>query len=251
MTRTRFGSVALAVPFLLGGTLLAACGGESPDPAPTSASPTVEESTTPSEPSPSEDPSESPSTTPAPLPAGPLATRLIEPGELPGLNDEWSWREVSTKPTGPEEFGQCAKFDVLSIGATESITRTYAEEGGTTSGAGAAMQLVEFPDTKTAQRATKVLESWHDSCARRIKPSLSTKVSALQDVPVSADSGSWYLVITSKPKADEGHFHAFGMTVSGSRMALLTMDTEGQDRNYEPGEDPMELAVAMAADRIR
>lgn len=248
MIRTRVGAIALAFPLTLS---LAACGGD-PEPSP---APSASESTSPSEspttPSTTPSTSPSPSATPDPLPDGPLATRFIEPQDLPGLNDEWQWQDTSTRHSDPEGFGQCAKFDAVSIGASEALTREYAEAGTDQPSATAAMQLLQFPDAKTAQRAAKVLESWHDTCTDRLKPRLSPKVSPIQDVEVSADQGSWYLVVTTRPNADAGHFHAFGMTMSGARMALLTMDNDGQDRNYEPGQDPMELAVAAAAHRIR
>lgn len=247
MTRTRSRGLALALPILLGLTTLSACGddpGDSPSP-----SASASESASPAEPSESTSASSSAST--EPLPDGPLATRFIAPEDLPGLNDEWEWDDVSTGHSEPEGFGQCAEFDALSIGATEALTRQYAEAGTADPSATAAMQLLQFPDARTAQRATRVLESWHDSCTERIRPRLSPEVSPIQEVEVSTDRGSWYLVTTTRPASDEGHFHAFGMVVSGARMALLTMDNDGQDRNYEPGQDPMELAVAVAADRIR
>jgi hypothetical protein len=250
MTRTHVGSAALAA--VLATMALAGCGGDEPEPVAGSGTPSVSTSGSPSASASASTPE--PATTPTtttPLPDGPLATRLIEPADLPGFNDEWRWQHASTSHTPVENIGTCAKFDLYSIGATEGITRTYSEAGTSDTTSSAAMHVLRFPDAKTAVRAATVLDSWHDTCAERIKPALSPEVGQIQGTGISADRRGWYLVTTTRPGSDEGHFHAFGMSVSGDRMALLTMDNDGQDRNYEAGEDPMELAIAMAADRIR
>ena len=35
-----------------------------------------------------------------------------------------------------------------------------------------------------------------------------------------------------------------------TRLSLLTMDHAGQDHNYPPGQDPMQLAVKAAAGKL-
>ena len=47
---------------------------------------------------------------------------------------------------------------------------------------------------------------------------------------------------SATPAAAPGHFHEFGVVYHGNRMTLLKMDHAGQDHNYPPGQDPMELA---------
>ena len=40
------------------------------------------------------------------------------------------------------------------------------------------------------------------------------------------------------------------MVYNRNRMTLLKMDHDGQDHNYEPGQDPMELAVKAASAKM-
>ena len=103
------------------------------------------------------------------------------------------------------------------------------------------------PDATTTARATKVLQSWHQSCARRV-PGTRVQVGAIATVPVSQGTGWWYLV--SYVRGGEGHFHELGVVLSGNRLSLVRMDHAGQDHNYPPGQDPMQLAVKAAAGKL-
>ena len=38
--------------------------------------------------------------------------------------------------------------------------------------------------------------------------------------------------------------------LSGNRLSLVRMDHAGQDHNYPPGQDPMQLAVKAAAGKL-
>lgn len=246
--RNRF--AASSAVFLLGAAALAGCGEDEPG-ADVDATPSV--SASPSQtPTPSEStsptaPSASASTTPDALPPGAgLRERLLPAALLPGFNEDWTWQVGSTEPAGSEPFGTCARFDMLSIGAREGVQRTYTEAGAPKSDTVAAMQVYDFADAKTVQRATAVLRSWHDSCRERS----SDEVGPIESVDVPDGKGTWYLVTSPEGAREEGHFHAFGVASVGSRMALITMDNDGQDRIYEPGQDPMELAVAAAAARL-
>jgi hypothetical protein len=67
-------------------------------------------------------------------------------------------------------------------------------------------------------------------------------------VSVPSGKGWWYLV--SYERRGTGHFHSLGMVLSGSRMTLIRMDHDGQDHNYEPGQDPVELAVQAVSARL-
>jgi hypothetical protein len=40
------------------------------------------------------------------------------------------------------------------------------------------------------------------------------------------------------------------MVLSGTRMSLIRIDHAGQDHNYEPNQDPMELAVKAVSTRL-
>src|SRR5699024_960997 len=95
-------------------------------------------------------PATSATPTMASLPSdAPLTDRLVPADELPGLNDDWQWREGATRPAGTKAFGRCAKFDMLSVGALEGVTRTYTGTPGDEASGKAAMQVFDFADTKT------------------------------------------------------------------------------------------------------
>ncbi|MCW2821121.1 MAG: hypothetical protein JWR64_916 [Marmoricola sp.] len=184
------------------------------------------------------DPTEAPSPTSAATPAGALLTAA----DLPQLNESSPWAEARTGVPGPMPFGLCQKFDLLSIGAMNVIQRTYTAGSDT-----AAEQVAEFPDAQNTVRATKVLEAWHRECAGRVEGT-HVKVRPITGVAVPQGNGRWYLV--SYERSGVGHFHSLGVVVSGNRMSLIRMDHEGQDHNYEPGQDPMELAVKAVAAKL-
>ena len=213
-------------------------------PSPEATKTVTEEPTT--SPSPSASASAAQSTAPSSSPnASPAATpqaALLTAAEMPQLNSSSPWKVGRTGPAGTRPFGLCQKFDLLTIGATEAVERTFTHQGDT-----AGQQVAEFADAQTAVRASKVLEAWHRSCAGRVRGQ-SVRVRPITDVAVAKGTGWNYLV--SFERRGTGHFHSFGVVLSGPRMTLLRMDHDGQDHNYEPGKDPMELAVKAASARM-
>jgi len=123
------------------------------------------------------------------------------------------------------------------------VQRSFTGASGDTAG----QQVAEFPDAQNTVRASKVLEAWHDKCQGQVKGK-NVKVRAITDVAVPRGKGWWSLV--SYTRNGTGHFHSFGVAFNGSRMTLLKMDHVGQDHNYEPGKDPMELAVKAASAKM-
>jgi hypothetical protein len=164
---------------------------------------------------------------------------------VPGLNAQWKWQDGDTGPAVTDPFGLCAKVDLASIGATEVVERTYFPPDD--SDDNAAEQVAEFPDTATAARVWAVLKSWHDKCGRALSADTGLKVGPLTPVPVTAGSGRWYLLSWQPPSEETGRFEAFGMVLSGTRIAVLRMDTSGQDHDYPPGKEPMVGMVTAAA----
>jgi hypothetical protein len=248
-TRIRASLVAAVAAALVGSTALAGCSisakDDDPEP-PTSA--------TGSDPTPSDQPAPAPtetaSSTPTatatvtvtPTPAPTPEAALLAAADLPQLNPTSPWTQGPTRPAGPRPFGLCQKFDLLTIGAVSAVERRF------TSGTDTAGQTVaEFPDAQNTVRASKVIEAWHRDCASRVKGT-AVNVRPITEAAVPAGQGWWYLV--SFERRGEGHFHSLGLVVSGARMTLIRMDHDGQDHNYEPGQDPMELAVKAAAARL-
>lgn len=253
--RLRAAFAVIAASALLTSGAVAGCSVSNDDEADTPPSSSSSDPTTPSatdeptsEPSTPEAtaPSPTPSPTPAPAPSTSRAATpeaaLLPAAELPPLNDTSPWAEGRTAVPGQKPFGLCQQFDLLSIGAMNVIGRTYTS-GQDTAGA----QVAEFPDAPNTVRASKVIEAWHRECADRIRGT-NVKVRPITGVPVSAGKGSWYLV--SYERGGKGHFHSLGIVVSGNRMSLIRMDHEGQDHNYAPGRDPMELAVKAVSAKL-
>jgi hypothetical protein len=222
--------------------LIVASGCTSSDDSPSSpergSSPTV--TTTSATP----EPASTPASTAPPSPTS-LLDRLLPTGLVPGLNAQWKWQDGDTGPAVTDPFGLCAKVDLASIGATEVVERTYFPPDD--SDDNAAEQVAEFPDTATAARVWAVLKSWHDKCGRTLSADTGLKVGPLTPVPVTAGSGRWYLLSWQPPGEETGRFEAFGMVLSGTRIAVLRMDTSGQDHDYPPGKEPMVGMVTAAA----
>lgn len=208
---------------------------------------------------PTPEPSESPSTstptatvTVTPTGAPTPEAALLAGADLPQLNSTSPWAQGRTGPAGPRPFGLCQKFDLLTIGAVTAVERTFTHIvhhglGDTAVHDTAGQTVAEFPDAQNAVRASKVIEAWHRDCAKKVKGT-NVKVRPITDVSVPTGKGWWYLV--SFERRGEGHFHSLGMVLSGTRMTLVRMDHDGQDHNYESGQDPMELAVKAAAARL-
>ncbi len=181
--------------------------------------------------------------------ATPTQTPVVQPESVlltaagfPRFNDSSAWTEQGTGPAEATAFGLCQKFDLGSIGAVSVLERTFA-----TGGDSAGQQVADFADSQTAVRASKVLASWHGDCAGRVTGRRIT-VRPITDVAVPRGKGWHYLV--SYTRQGQGHFHAFGLVLDGTRLVLLRMDHAGQDHNYDPGKDPMELAVKAAAAKL-
>lgn len=207
-------------------------------PTPTPSDEPSAEPTTATPATPSASPTPSAALTPAATPEGALLTAA----ELPQLNGTSTWTQGRTARASSRPFGLCQKFDLLTIGAESAVGRAFTSGGDT-----AGQQVAVFPDAQNTVRAGKVVEAWHRDCAKRITGS-SAKVRPITDVAVPRGKGWWYLA--SYERGNDGHFHSLGVVVSGKRMTLIRMDHAGQDHNYDPGMDPMGLAVKAAAAKL-
>jgi hypothetical protein len=237
---SRVSSVALAACLVLA----AGCtdSGDSPASPETGVSPVT--SAPPSSPT---EPTESAATSPSESPTEslPLLDRLLPTALVPGLNAQWHWQDGDTGQPADEPFGLCARADLLSIGATDVVARTYFPPDD--SDDNAAEQIAEFPDAKTARLAWSVLGSWHDACAKKRRANPGLAVHAFERVSVGAGSGRWYLLSWSPEGEETGRFEALGMVLNGTRLAVLRIDHSGQDHNYPAGKDPMVGMVRAAA----
>jgi len=240
----------MAVSALVSGGALAGCsvsGDDEPGeprvtqtrkPTPTPSDQPSPDPTTSTSSSPSVEPSPSSSVSRAPT----LEGALLSAAEMPQLNEISKWSERRTGSVTSRPFGLCQRFDLLTIGAERAVERTLASGSAT-----AGQQVAEFPDAQNTVRAGSVVGAWHRDCAGRVKGT-TVSVRPISDVAVPRGKGWWYLV--SYERAGKGHFHSLGVLLSGNRMTLIRMDHDGQDHNYDPGMDPMELAVKAAAAKL-
>lgn len=245
-TRKRGTAVAVATLGVLVSSALAGCSLSKDDEPAKSEPSSAPEPTPAATQEPSTEPQESPSPTSgvSGTAAATPEAALLGAAELPQLNDSSPWTERGTTVPGQRSFGACQVFDVLSIGAMSVVQRDFR---GASAGDTAGQQVAEFPDAQNTVRASKVLEAWHDKCKSQIKGK-NVNVRPITDVPVTKGKAWWYLV--SYTRGGEGQFHEFGVVFNRNRMTMLTMDHGGQDHNYEPGQDPMELAVKAASAKM-
>ena len=192
-----------------------------------------------------------PSDTASPDVAG-SGGRLLSAAEVPGFNDQFAWKDGATRASEPHAlFGTCQRFAITSIGATSVAVRDFVPaEPGRVDPPDAAGELVaEFPDTTTARRAFAVLRSWRQQCTDRVPA--RGKVGNLQDVSVDGGTGGWYLLTyPSKGTGDDAFFDAQGMSVVGTRIAMVKMRLLGQDYDYEPGQEPIVSALQRASGKL-
>jgi hypothetical protein len=242
---SRLSSVGVASALLLASGCTDSDG--RPSTAQTPQSPTVHSSSSAPSPTP---------TNAAPAPpreSTPLIDRLLPTSLVPGLNEQWKWQEGETGEPTTDPFGLCAQTapgaDLLSIGASEVVARTYFPPDD--SDDSAAEQIAEFPDARTAQTAWTVLASWHKRCGRTLSADNKLEVGPFVSVPVEQGTARWYLLSWTPPGEETGRFEAFGMVLTGTRIAVLRMDNGGQDHDYPPGEEPMVGMVGHAANWLR
>jgi hypothetical protein len=259
-TRTRLARWTVPVLLTTGTLLLTGCGEqtagagdgtavaeESPaqDPTPSESEETPEP-TEPADPTGEPDPSE-----PADPSTDGLAGALLPAADVPGFNEEYTWKGGTTSDQEPPELaGTCHQFELASIGAERVAYRTYEPAQG--GGAEASELVAQFPDEMTATRAEDVLLSWRKDCARNLKKFDSVDVGDLTAVETDAGPGHWYL-LTYGPAEDDpesGYFDAQGVVRVGNRVAVLRLALIGQDYNYVQGEEPMAAAVRAAATRL-
>ena len=190
-------------------------------------------------------------------PGGTLRSRLLTAAELPGFNPQFRWAQGRTAPEDPSaSFGTCQRFALTSVGAERAVVRRFRPGGAAAGSSGGQVRAGElvatFPDAPTARRAFAVLEAWRATCAERLQRYARSDVGGLQDVSVPGGRARWYLLTYGPVDGDPDarFFDAQGMALVGSRIAMLSMVSVGQDYSYEAGREPMAVAVREAARKL-
>ncbi|KRF13731.1 hypothetical protein ASG90_12835 [Nocardioides sp. Soil797] len=209
-----------------------------------SASASTPESTDPVEVT-SAPPSSSDSDPSDPASGSPVDDLFLSADEMPGLNDVTVWSEAGTKPEDGKPFGDCAKFALVDSGAEEAWVRSFTSEG-----AQEAYQLIAtFADAKSAWRAEQVLRGWHRDCAAQLNADVE-KINPIQAAKVSTGKAFTYLVQFGKEDADVHHFNGVAVNRSGPHLSVVLIDNEGQDYNYEAGQEPAQQAARAVAKKL-
>jgi hypothetical protein len=264
-SRARLG-LSLATTALL--ALVAACdsgSGDSASPDGSSQSgPTSGPQSSGATDEPTVEPTDAPSTSeftqgPTQDPNGSTAARAkasqIPADALPGLNDTWTWQIASEAPgSGDSPPSLCLQSTFESIGAASTYRTDYKHPGVKT--ARATVITAVFPDQHTAVLAKTVLRSWHAACEKRLKKDLGYRrvsVSPIQTQSTDVGPGEAWLAAFGPVQGhpDDGWFQGEGFVEDADTLTYVVIVSAGQDYNYEQGEQPAELAVAIAGEHLK
>ena len=129
------------------------------------------------------------------------------------------------------------------------MTRIYQPTGDETGGF-ARHAVARFVDDRSADQASSVLRTFHDTCRTRLTGFAKVRVAPVRTVRVPRGDSSWYLTTTVRQGADDGHFNALGTLRTGTTIELIELDVTGQDYNYPRGQEPMVAALQKASQRL-
>lgn len=211
---------------------------ESPS---TSASESSEASTS----SPSASGSESSDTESDTAASSPVDDLFLTAEEMPGLNDATVWSEAETLPEGAQPFGDCAKFPLVDSGAENAWVRSFTSDGTQR----AAQLIATFADAKSAWRVEQVLRGWHRDCAGTIDAEVE-RINPIEPAKVDAGKAFTYLLQFGQEDAEVHHFNGVAVNRSGKHLSVVLIDNEGQDYNYEAGQEPAQQAVRAVAKKF-
>ena len=195
-------------------------------------------------------PKPSPTSTGQSTPADPsLVAELLSAQRMPGLNPETSWEEAATYPNeGPDFSVVCQLHPWMSIGSTAVVRRDYAGLAEST-----AISLVaEFATGRNAKRADAVWTAWAHDC-EATATAAGHKHAHINDVPYRVRTvvgpARWWLLTYGPVEGDPqaSYLQAFGLVRYNDRLALVRMTSVGQDYSYEPGQEPVAVALRRTA----
>jgi len=144
------------------------------------------------------------SPTPSPTPAKlPLASRVLAASDLPAA------LAGSRKRLPPTTVvGGCNRVPLLTIGATRTVTVSYAGSGHTVTS-----EVARVADEKSAALMLKSLRGLHDRCAG--------KTSAITPVAAPGVTSAWRYTATTSSGTD-----GFGVAVVGRMMTVVSLSAD-------------------------
>lgn len=185
-------------------------------------------------------------------PAAPVAVaaQLLPADRMGKLNAQWTWTVGSDYRREPKGVAVCHRTPMTVIGADKVAVRDYTSP---LDAQVRAFHLVaRFVDDVTARRAYAVLESWRDSCRKRLEESSKggdgVHLSGPERVTSPADAASSYTVF--QPTAT-GTTQVDNVAISrdAEMVDLVVVRLEGDDFNYPRGRTPAAVAVRNAAEQ--
>lgn len=236
-------ALGYALVLLLSGWL-SGCSGSEP-----SSSPSSTEASAPSR-EPSSDPS--PAT---PKPTGPgLQGMLLPDAALPGLNEQAGWRTVRTSTGEPEPpRWVCQRFSLVSNGAVNAVQRSFESTKGN---ATAAQVIARTVDQRSAKRLFAVLIANARECAEQLQSIDRTPRGAVQPLSMvrvpRGSQAAWGVVLSGpvRGQPDSAYIDAVAVVQVKATVSVMSMNSIGQDYDYEPGKSPPELAIPLVASAL-
>jgi hypothetical protein len=162
------------------------------------------------------------------------AAHLLEADKMPALG-AGPWAVAATGPEDPERdpaVGACQKTLLGSIGAVETVRRTFTAPGRLS-----ATQVVgRFADARSAWRAHQVLVAWRDDCADRLDGS---DVGPLRPIDVPSGTGESYRTAART--------RAAGLAILRTGDYLTLVEVTAGAEHYPTAWDPARVAVRRVA----
>lgn len=156
------------------------------------------------------------------------AAHLLDADRLPSIAGN-AWRAGDAHAGA---VGACQKTELETIGAVETVSRTYRADDGLT-----AVQVVgRFPDARSAWRAHRVLAAWHEDCADRVS---DAAVGPLESVTVR----------TGRADSYRGSFttRSAGLGILRNGEYLTVVEVAAKPGTYPEKWDPARVAVRRVA----
>lgn len=177
-------------------------------------------------------------TSTAPAPAG----RALTIGNLPAEQDlEWgevsAWKLASAyQGAGQSSANQCFASNPGTLSPVDLFRGDYSLDGIKSEG-GATAIVMQFATDSEAKSAYDTIASWGETCDKRLTSQGHERVGVGKWYDVAVSNGSAKFTDISfnnlaEPEAEETFLDAYGLVLTGDRVAFVSMLDYGQDREF-------------------